>query len=178
MIEERKYEHAGSLIPKLAVPFAPFDSVLDVGGGPGILGHDFWINDFNVPSTKFTVIDIWQQSCGVNFVLGDALDAVKLVGPKSFDVVIAADLIEHMHRERGLRLFTVLEAVARKFIAFQTPSGYLAQVDEAELKNPYQRHLSGWDPEDFTSRGYNVILNGGASVGDQGYAQIIAWKRP
>jgi len=70
---------------------------------------------------------------------------------KSFDVVMALDLIEHLEKDNGLKLLTLMEEVAKKQVIVFTPVGFL-------LQEPYdtilQLHRSGWYLKEFNSRGY------------------------
>jgi hypothetical protein len=186
-------EHCGILVPKLAKEFGPYDSILDVGH-VGITGIDIFWKEFGIPLTQMHALDIFEPNVsaaqkisspdGPRFHLGNALDSEKIFGPKSFDIVIAGELIEHMTRANGKKLFSALEAVARKFVLFTTPCCFLIQDPENApndewSKNPYQRHISGWYPEDFLSRDYQVVLNGGITP-DGTYSfcgsQIVAYK--
>ena len=71
--------------------------------------------------------------------------------PRSVDVVMALDLIEHLDKEDGLKILMSMEKIARKKLIIFTPLGFLP------LK-PYdtilQLHRSGWYPKEFRTRGY------------------------
>ena len=89
----------------------------------------------------------------------DVLDALEKFGPKSFDVVVALDLIEHLRKEDGLKLLEMMDKLARKKIFVYTPNGFLPQGDREN--NPWQVHYSGWSPEEFGAFGYEVLgVNG------------------
>lgn len=89
----------------------------------------------------------------------NALDAGERFGPRSFDVVVAMDVVEHFEKDVGYRLLDVLETLARHRVIVFTPNGFLAQ---GELDgNPFQLHRSGWAAADFETRGYQVTgVNG------------------
>lgn len=165
------WEHPGELVPRLVESIGPFNLLLDVGGGGGTVGKPLW-------KCPIHVIDIYPpETIPSNFTLGNALDIVQIYGEKSFDIVLACEVIEHLSREDGLVLLDRLEQVARKCIVITTPNGFDAQdpanfPNEKWAKNPYQKHISGWLPEDFMSRGYTTYFNGGAVA-----AQIIAVKK-
>lgn len=73
--------------------------------------------------------------------------------PKSFDAVVALDVIEHLEKNEGWELLAAIESIARRKVIVFTPNGFLAQGAD---DNPWQVHLSGWTVEEFTSRGYQV----------------------
>lgn len=80
--------------------------------------------------------------------------------PKSFDLVIALDIIEHIKKEEGYELIRACEKIARKAVIFETPKGYIPQnIDiQGHGGDKWQTHRSGWDVTDFTKRGYKTIV--------------------
>jgi len=131
-------------------------SVLDVGCGnegrllqlvPGI--PDAVGVDAQVPTTgphaAYRQLDIRS--------LADAFE------DRSFDAVVALDVIEHLTREEGWGLLDAMEAIASRRVIVFTPNGFLPQPPAPD--NPYQEHLSGWSTPDFERRGYRVTgVNG------------------
>lgn len=79
--------------------------------------------------------------------------------PKSFDLVIALDVIEHITKEEGFELMRQCEEIARKGVIIETPKGYVPQnIDiQGHGGDEWQTHRSGWDVTDFTERGYKVL---------------------
>lgn len=78
---------------------------------------------------------------------------------RSFDAVVALDLIEHLEKDAGLQLLDRLERIAGRRVIIFTPNGEVEQDPYDD--NPWQRHLSGWTPADFQERGYRVYgVNG------------------
>lgn len=75
--------------------------------------------------------------------------------PRSFDCVVALDLIEHLTEQDGLSLIAQMELLARKKVILFTPNGFLPQGEE--YGNPLQRHLSGWTVDSMQALGYRVI---------------------
>ncbi|MAG59712.1 SAM-dependent methyltransferase [Candidatus Woesebacteria bacterium] len=88
-----------------------------------------------------------------NYTLGDIRKLDSLVKKKSFDAVMALDVIEHLKKDDGHKLLDNMEKAARKKVILVTPNGFIPQYDK---KNKLQAHLSGWTVEDFTNRGYRV----------------------
>jgi Methyltransferase domain len=74
---------------------------------------------------------------------------------RSFDCVIALDVIEHLTKENGLRLLKTMERIARKKVVVSTPNGFLPQ--DAVDGNPLQCHQSGWEVEEMRRMGYRVL---------------------
>lgn len=171
------WEHVQLLIPKLVRDtIGDFSTLLDVGGGGGLVGCGYW-----PPHIKVTCVDIFepQHTAFAQFYQMNALDIPTVFHPKSFDVVLCSEMIEHLTKEEGLKLIPILEAVASKMIIFTTPHGFLEQdpgkhPEEPWAKNPHQKHLCGYEDEEFIERGYTVIQNG-QDDGGAGY-QIIAYK--
>ncbi len=85
----------------------------------------------------------------------DLLEIDSIFEPKSFNVVLASDVIEHFEKADGLKLLEKMEKVARKKVIVFTPNGF-QQQGEFE-NNPYQRHLSGWTVEEMSSLGFKVV---------------------
>jgi 2-polyprenyl-3-methyl-5-hydroxy-6-metoxy-1,4-benzoquinol methylase len=76
------------------------------------------------------------------------------VPAKSFDAVIALELIEHLPKERGPAFLADLERIARRIVIISTPNGYVPQGPIAG--NPFQEHLCGWNVDELQSRGYAI----------------------
>jgi hypothetical protein len=73
---------------------------------------------------------------------------------KSVDIVVLLDVLEHFPKEEALVLWQQFMRIARERIVVWLPFGPCAQ-DEYD-GNPYQKHLSTWNPEDFEQPGYAV----------------------
>lgn len=172
------WEHVQLLIPKLVRNAIgnSFMTLLDVGGGGGLVGHGYWPSQLRV-----TTVDIFppQHSAFHEFHQMNALTIPFVFPDRKFDVVLCSEMIEHLTKEDGLKLIPILEAVASRMIIFTTPHGFLEQdpakhPEEPWAKNPHQKHLCGYEDQEFIDRGYSIIQNG-QDDGLPGY-QIIAWK--
>jgi hypothetical protein len=84
----------------------------------------------------------------------DALDIESRFGARSFDCVVALDLIEHLDKADGQRLLGVMERVARRKVIVFTPNGFVPQ--RAYDDNPYQAHRSGWTADEMRGAGYRL----------------------
>lgn len=107
------------------------------------------------------------------YIVGDVKKIGEKVAKKSFDAVIALDLIEHLSRKDGERLLKTMETIARKKVIVMTPNGFYRQ--EPYENNSYQIHKSGWLTRDFTKRGYTVYGIRGLKFLRGEYA-TIRWK--
>jgi hypothetical protein len=85
----------------------------------------------------------------------NALDLDKTFSPKSFDCVLALDLIEHLEKEEGFQLISMMEKIATKRVIIFTPNGLLPQQEFGG--NRLQIHKSGWSVEEMREKGFRVI---------------------
>jgi hypothetical protein len=82
-------------------------------------------------------------------------DAVAfLEGNPPFDIVVAAELIEHYEKTKGRRLGELVKEKGRLGI-LTSPLGFMPQG--AIDGNPLQKHLAGWDPDDFGGIGFKAF---------------------
>jgi len=103
----------------------------------------------------------------------DVMDIGEKINPKSFDCVLASDLIEHLTKENGLKLIKMMEEIATKKVIIFTPNGFLPQGEYDN--NPWQIHHSGWEVEEMQDLGYKIIgINGWKSL--RGEYAIIKFK--
>ena len=72
---------------------------------------------------------------------------------RSFDSLICLQVIEHLDRRGGFAALRELSRVADKVIVTAPVGSVEADVDQW---NPFQRHRSGWYPEDLRRLGYDV----------------------
>jgi hypothetical protein len=78
---------------------------------------------------------------------------------KSFDAVIALDVIEHLTKAEGSDLMAKMENWARKKIIIFTPNGYVEQ--DGYDKNEFQQHKCGWSSEELGKLGFRLYgING------------------
>lgn len=88
------------------------------------------------------------------YKLGNVLQLGYLFRPKSFDAVVALDIIEHLAKKDGIVLMEQMEKVAKKKVIILTPYGFTEQ--HPYDGNPFQMHKSGWYVKDFLNRGYKI----------------------
>lgn len=89
------------------------------------------------------------------YVTGDIGNLVKYYKPKSFDAVVAVDVVEHLGKTDSLQLIKNMESIARKRVIILTPNGFYHQGHFEN--NPYQVHRSGWSAQDLEKLRYKVF---------------------
>jgi len=113
-------------------------------------------------SHRTDAVDIWQPYVDMHRRIGTyrhcrQMDILDFNPQGEWDAVVICDVLEHLDKTDvdKTKLFEKLERMATKKIILFTPNGY---VDNDEVDgDPYQKHLSAWEPEDFTGRGYKVV---------------------
>jgi hypothetical protein len=136
------------------IKFENITSWVDLGTGNGkVVTGLKWNNN---AKEKIAIEKYPQPINGWSFVdeLDDVLDTKR-------DLFTSFDCIEHITREDGIDLINKIDNKF-KYKLFFTPRGFLKQDEETHPElmkiNPWQKHLSGWDVEDFEKFGYKVIV--------------------
>ncbi len=90
----------------------------------------------------------------------DIRKILNLFLPKSFDIVLILDVLEHLKRKESLKLLRDAEKIAKKAVIIETPLGFIPQnIDIWKMGgDKYQTHRSSWDIRDFEVRGYKSFL--------------------
>ena len=80
--------------------------------------------------------------------------------PKSFDLVIGLDIIEHLEKEESLDMIKQCEQIAKKGVIFETPKGYVPQnIDiQGHGGHEFQTHRCGWEVEELENLGYQIVV--------------------
>jgi SAM-dependent methyltransferase len=74
--------------------------------------------------------------------------------PKSFDVILAMEVVEHLEKEEASRFIKAMENTARKQVILTVPVG---KYDQGACGgNPYQKHRCCWSPGEMKRLGYKV----------------------
>lgn len=138
------------------------ESLLDVG-----CGSNSPVQHFSKNLKRSVGVDTFQPSIDQSkmkdihneYYMMNVLEMDKFFPEKSFDCVIATDLIEHLEKQDGFKLIEIMEKLAKKKVIIFTPNGFLEQKEYDG--NKYQVHLSGWDSGEMKKLGYRVIgING------------------
>ncbi|MEK7616868.1 MAG: glycosyltransferase [Patescibacteria group bacterium] len=92
--------------------------------------------------------------------------------PKSFDVVIASHVLEHMDEKDAWKVLENMERIAKIQVIIATPIG--EHYHPAEDGNIWQLHKSAFTPDEFKKRGYKIKKYGWKwLLGDQGIVHKI-----
>ncbi|KWX75402.1 class I SAM-dependent methyltransferase [Paenibacillus jilunlii] len=138
------------------------ETILDVGSGTGTLLERYEASvviglDIHRPyllHRKYTAPHIIP-------VHADAGHIDKLFLPGTFSAVTLIDSLEHFTMSEGKELLRKAEAIAAGRVVVFTPRGFFPQegTDHYHLQGEYyQKHRSGWEPEDFLELGYAVTV--------------------
>ncbi|PKM92138.1 MAG: SAM-dependent methyltransferase [Euryarchaeota archaeon HGW-Euryarchaeota-1] len=127
-----------------------------------------------------SIEDSKQKGLHTEYCVMSVLDIDKKFKENSFDCVVALDLIEHLEKEEGLKLISMMEKIAKKKVIIFTPNGFLPQGEHFE--NKWQIHKSGWDVEEMQEGGYEVIgINGWkplrGEMAKSKYSPAFFWNR-
>lgn len=132
------------------------DSVLDVGCGSNSPISKIRRNFYSVGVDVFLPSINKSRKARIHndYKLLNLLKIGQAFKEKSFDAVIALDVIEHFEKKEALGLLKEIEKIAKKKVIIFTPYGFTQQHEYD--KNPFQIHKSGWLPSEFAKRGYKV----------------------
>lgn len=148
----------GRLVPyglygPMAAALEGCDTVLDLGCGTASMVQHFCDGRRVIGLDRYfpSLIENRLRTSYAAWVHAD-LRALPF-GPRSVDAVTALDVLEHLDKEEGAFRLAEWEMIARKRVILLTPNGF---VPQPASDNPWQEHRSGWTPEDFEERGYDV----------------------
>lgn len=140
----------------LKLKLSDCNSVLDVGCGDNSplrrVKKTFYSEGIDIYQPS--VIKSKKNNIHDKYVIGNIENINKYYKNKSFDAVIAMDVIEHFKNADALMLLRKMEKIARKKVIILTPNGFLDQRHYED--NPHQDHKSGWLAKDLRSLGYKV----------------------
>jgi hypothetical protein len=137
------------------------ESILDVGCGLSFQSKF-------LPAKIRVGVDMYEEyfkhiEADVPYVVikYDARKLRDIFVPKSFDLVLATDIIEHLEKAEGDAMLRQCEEIARKGVIIDTPKGYHPQNIDiwGHGGHEWQTHRSGWDIKDFEERGYKCTVH-------------------
>lgn len=129
------------------------DVILDVGCGKGKWGY---FSRLNNPKAYLVGLDLELENLEFckRYGLYDDLILARApelpFRPKSFDCVIAAEVIEHMSKREGYKLLDQVELISRNIVIVTTPA-------PRAVFTMGKGHISSWDPKELRKRGFKVI---------------------
>lgn len=74
--------------------------------------------------------------------------------PKSFDIGICVEVIEHLDKAGGIELLEQMEEIGSRQVIIMTPWGYFPMKRQED--KAYLWHRSGWLPQEFQEMGYKT----------------------
>jgi SAM-dependent methyltransferase len=136
------------------------NSVLDLGCGKNTVLQCFDNIKYSVGVDKFEPYFEEGKKVYNKYIIADVTE----VGfpDKSFDAVMAMDILEHLTKEEGTKLIKNMEKWAKKKIIIFTPNGYVEQ--EGYGGNEYQLHKCGWSVKELEALGFKTHGIGGAKI--------------
>jgi hypothetical protein len=165
------------LFPKvndiLKTELADCESVLDLGCGPES-GLSQCAIPFSVGVELYEpwLIESQGKSIHSQYILAD----IRRIDfkPKSFDAVLAIEVLEHLTKQEGCELIRNMEGWAKKKIIVTTPNGYVKKQTPSE-GNLLQEHKSGWRSGELRQLGFKVRgIEGWKRL--RGYQGVVKYK--
>lgn len=154
------------------------DTVLDIGCGIGAMLK--WVKGtitVALDAHRPYLEQMGNRSSDIIPIHADALALEELFLPDTFTVVTMIDVLEHFTKTDALELLRQAESVAKERVVLFTPRGFFPQeaVDHYHLKGEeYQKHRSGWEPEELEKLGYEVfVLEGFHNVRNQAFVEAF-----
>lgn len=131
-------------------------SVLDVGCGDDspIQRVNKTFYSIGIDAFKPSILKSKRKNIHNDYKIGVITNLKKYFKPKSFDTVIALDVIEHFEKKDAFELIKNMEKIARKKVILLTPNGFYPQ--DTFNDNPFQVHKSGWSKRELKNLGYRV----------------------
>lgn len=141
-------------------------TIIDLGCGDGSFTKDISYGE----KWKITGVELYDDSIkraeGLKLyeqiVKSDVTAIPRGINKNKYDVVVSIQVIEHLSKKVGEAALQKWENLAKKKVIIATPVGFMKfdRVERKKDKNKLQKHLSGWDPEEFRERGYRVYGQG------------------
>ena len=144
-------------------------SVLDVGCGDGLMGGMLKNKkilsigaDIDIKSLKKG----YENATHDGYIMCDVRNLP--LQQKSFDTVLAIEVLEHQEKADALKTIKTWEQIARRQVIITTPVGECRVA--AKKDNPFDEHKSFWYPEEMKRQGYTIRGHGLAKMyGDDGW---------
>src|ERR1051326_5304667 len=131
-------------------------SALDIGCGPSSVVRmlDFE-RSVGIDGYEPSVLQARKAGTHQELIHGDIRQLGQLFQAKQFDCCLALDVIEHLQKKEGYQLLEEMERIATRKVLLFTPSGFLPQKNRQS--GELQKHQSGWEPDEMTKRGFQVV---------------------
>lgn len=154
-------------------------SILDLGCGQGLQMKTIKLRHPQIYAVGVDLFKPYIETCKKEKIHNKYMicDVRKVsFKDKSFDVVLACQLLEHLNKKDALALVKKMETIAKKLVIISTPIGQtFYHTDDG---NPLQKHKSFFFPQEFESRGYSIIRMGGKRLFEESSGLIYKVKQP
>lgn len=136
-------------------------TILDLGCGKGLPMQliNVWhkVDSTGVDLFKPYINECKRKKTHTHYLVSDVLKVP--FEKKSFDLVMASQVIEHLSPADAKRFINKIESMAKRQVIISTPIGKSKYgTDDG---NKLQQHKSYFYPRDFQKRGYKIIRIGG-----------------
>jgi len=129
------------------------DVVLDLGCGPVSLLRFLKVRySIGVDLFKPYLIEARRLSTHSEFVMANCTNLE--FKERSFDVVLAFNIIEHLDKQQGLELIKKAKRWARKAVILSIPNGFTPGIMFDD--NPLQLHRAGYSVKELKKLGFQV----------------------
>jgi hypothetical protein len=130
-------------------------SVLDIGAG--IRPFSWYAPKIHLCIEPYEPYCAKLSSAGYSVFRGTAEHALAGLKLKA-EGVLMLDVLEHMEKDVGRRVVALAKVAATRQVVVFTPCGFVAQEGDVWGLggDEWQRHRSGWTPEDFP--GWTVLV--------------------
>ena len=151
-------------------------NVLDIGCGDGEL-MKLIVSRRSLYSVGVDIFEPYLRNCKK---LGSHSDLIRAdirelpIKPKSFDVVLCVEVLEHLDKAEGMQLLTAMEKIARTKVIITTPFGEHEQ--HAVDGDPEQAHKVIWTFKELKECGYKIHgkgLNMPRKTDNQGRTEFL-----
>lgn len=135
-------------------------TVLDIGAGLRPMG--WYKPKRHICVEPFEPYASRLHAAGYEVVPLPAISALVRAIQGDVDAIYLLDVIEHMHRLEGEAVLQMAYGLKPKQVVVSTPNGFYPQEHDAwGLGGEYwQRHRSGWTPDDFPTWTISYYDNG------------------
>lgn len=79
---------------------------------------------------------------------------------KSFDIVYALDIIEHLEKDESLALIDQCKKIGKKAVVVETPNGYIPQNLDIQGFDAHhlQTHRCAWEVSELEKLGFKCVI--------------------
>ena len=155
----------------IVLPLMVGPRILDLGCGFGHWGDlvdTHWAVHHMEDRPSITGVDVHEGNLVFTqrrkvydaLVCAEVLEFLMTQADKSFDTILAMEILEHNPREWGTTLLKEMERVASKRLIISTPN-YSdlrpGDIGPTGIPNPHNAHVSVWHSSELRALGYRIM---------------------